>query len=112
MAECKPQKPIVINHASSMGGSEQSIAMAFMNEAATQTYELQSAHFKSLISVDNPYLALFTNLMNVKSETTKKHSIQLLQLQDFLKQKYNNSCPHCFKSDSTMVRHVKVCPSQ
>ena len=39
--------------------------MEFLNEVAAQSYESRSERFKSLISKENPYLALFTALIKM-----------------------------------------------
>lgn len=51
--------------------------MDFLNQVAAQSYEDQSERFRSLISKDNSYLALFTSLVKMPRATAKKHQFTL-----------------------------------
>lgn len=51
--------------------------MEFLNEVAVQSYESRSERFKSLISKENPYLALFTALIKMPRKVAKQNSSNL-----------------------------------
>ena len=101
------QPPVALNE----GSTTQSIAMAFMNESAIQMYAQYSSHFKSLVKVENPYLAILANIVNISSATAKAHCPQLSQMQDVLKSKYKQFCSICFVPNHVMGRHLRICKS-
>ena len=58
--------------------------LQFMNEAAVETYHLESERFKELIAIDNPYLALYKAIYSMSKNAIKTKYPSLIVLRGYL----------------------------
>ena len=65
------KKQVSTKFVSNSDNSELSTMVDWMNQIAHDRYFEQRARFKSMVSIDNPYLAILTNLVQMSQKSIK-----------------------------------------
>ena len=70
----------------------------WMNMIAFERYETQTSRFKEMVRIDNPYLALLTNLVLLPPKLLKAQSRHLQRVCDTLiaNPRNNDICSSCY----------------
>ena len=70
----------------------------WMNQIAHDKYYDNPERFRSMVSIDNPYLALLSNLLQMSNGWLKAHDSRLVRLRDSLigESRETEACSNCF----------------